>query len=170
MITTTRSVARAIPMRLVCATCRVPFGLIPVIAATAAMRAAAISHVYQVMRRSVSRIGPHVASGHTAPTTHFTSVAVTSTVVRRSDIETREPRLPPDRVPVPTPSARSAARGGAKLITRLVFVRVTPAGRVRPVDERPHPHLLEPALRAIFNCGEHRYFGRLPRIATNCST
>src|ERR1051325_11711618 len=42
---------RATPIMLVCATCRVPFGLTPVMAAMAATRAAAMSHVYQVMLR-----------------------------------------------------------------------------------------------------------------------
>src|SRR5471030_95890 len=46
-----RSTIRATPIMLVCATCLVPLGLMPVIEATTAMNAARMSQVYQVMTR-----------------------------------------------------------------------------------------------------------------------
>jgi hypothetical protein len=49
---------RATSIMLVWATCRVPFGLIPVMAAIAATMAAAINHVYQVIPRHASRFAP----------------------------------------------------------------------------------------------------------------
>src|SRR6185436_7689287 len=49
---------RATPIRLVWATWRVPFGLIPVMAAMAARSAAAMSQVYQVMSPRISRVRP----------------------------------------------------------------------------------------------------------------
>jgi hypothetical protein len=49
---------RATPMRRVCATCRVPFGLIPVTAATAVMSTARPSHASQLMTRTAYK-APH---------------------------------------------------------------------------------------------------------------
>jgi hypothetical protein len=52
MITTSKRTSRATPIRRVLATCRVPFGLMPVTAATAVMSTARPSHANQLMTKT----------------------------------------------------------------------------------------------------------------------
>jgi len=58
MMTRAASTKRAIPINRVDATGRVPFGWMPLTAATAAMMTARVSHASHVMTRMLPRCGP----------------------------------------------------------------------------------------------------------------
>src|SRR6476619_7350279 len=61
---------RATPIMLVRATCRVPFGLMPVTAAIAVTRAARISQVYQLMPEGLTRSAPSCLAAQTDDRVH----------------------------------------------------------------------------------------------------